>query len=396
MAPTSDQQHAINEVSQALQHKARFIFWDDSSHCFAYFRYQDNNKFKQFIKNMKRLARVANGEILEIATDPRFEINGVTLYPMIIKFKNCLCPSYMHLVRKSTDNSKWSPFLFTSKKRRTKTVNYLTNFYTIIRVNATSTIPHFQIIQKFETTSELALTIKSLIDPESTVTRIPMSFWCMDDKRQEIDVWVDEEVRDKNLQPNHRANALAEAGRFKNMLFDDIGKRHRVTKNQQLKESQGANYFVGDVCLVVKGGKPYPNFNVYGENPIKFITNINPPSQGMITRYGEDLAKKMIDPEKTVDFQSLFHRLTELRGTSYDLSSIVSRNDKHRQRIIMIDVLKRIDNVTWNTRKYATLSTASPIETSFAQLLCKWLPLCETDRTCSRSDPVRFVAQLFN
>jgi len=55
----------------------------------------------------------------------------------------------------------------------------------------------------------------------------------MDDKRQEIDVWVDEEVRDKNLQPNHRANALAEAGRFKNMLFDDIGKRHRVTKTNR-------------------------------------------------------------------------------------------------------------------------------------------------------------------
>ena len=349
-----------------------------------------------FVKNMKRLTRVANGEILEIATDPRFEINGVTLYPMIIKFKNCLCPSYMHLLRKCTDNSKWSPYLFTSKNRRNKIVDYLTNFYTIIRVNATSTIPYFQITQKFKTTPELISKINSLIDPDSLMTRLPMSFWCMDDKRQEIDVWVDEEGRDKNLQPNHRANALAEAGRFKNMLFDDIGKRHRVTKNQQLKESQGANYFVGDVCLVVKGGKPYPNFNVYGENPIKFITNINPPSQGMITRYGEDLAKKMIDPEKTVDFQSLFHRLTELRGTSYDLSSIVSRNDKHRQRIIMIDVLKRIDNVTWNTRKYATLSTASPIETSFAQLLCKWLPLCETDRTCSRSDPVRFVAQLFN
>ena len=396
MCSTSDQLHAINEVRQALEDNARFIYYDHRSKRFSYFRYQDNNKFKRFVKKMKRIMRVANGEILEIATDPRFEINGVTLYPMIIKFKNCLCPSYMHLLRKSTDNSKWSPFLFTSKKRRTKTVNYLTNFYTIIRVNATSTIPHFRIIQKFETTSELALTIKSLIDPESTVTRIPMSFWCMDDKRQEIDVWVDEEGRDKNLQPNHRANALAEAGRFKNMLFDDIGKRHRVTKNQQLKESQGANYFVGDVCLVIKGGKPYPNFNVYGENPIKFITNINPPSQGMITRYGEDLAKKMIDPEKTVDFQSLFHRLTELRGSSYDLNSIVSRNDKHRQRIIMIDVLKRIDNVTWNTRKYATLSTATPIDTSFAQLLCKWLPLCETDRRYSRSDPVNFVYHLFN
>ena len=90
--------------------------------------------------------RVANGEILEIATDPRFEINGVTLYPMIIKFKNCLCPSYMHLLRKCTDNSKWSPYLFTSKNRRNKIVDYLTNFYTIIRVNATSTIPYFQIM----------------------------------------------------------------------------------------------------------------------------------------------------------------------------------------------------------------------------------------------------------
>ena len=56
MAPTSDQQHAINEVSQALQHKARFIYWDDGSHCFAYFRYQDNNKFKQFIKKHETLS----------------------------------------------------------------------------------------------------------------------------------------------------------------------------------------------------------------------------------------------------------------------------------------------------------------------------------------------------
>ena len=396
MCSTSDQLHAINEVRQALEDNARFIYYDHRSKRFSYFRYQDNNKFKRFVKKMKRIMRVANGEILEIATDPRFEINGVTLYPMIIKFKNCLCPSYMHLLRKCTDNSKWSPYLFTSKNRRNKIVDYLTNFYTIIRVNATSTIPYFQITQKFKTTPELISKINSLIDPDSLMTRLPMSFWCMDDKRQEIDVWVDEEGRDKNLQPNHRANALAEAGRFKNMLFDDIGKRHRVTKNQQLKESQGANYFVGDVCLVIKGGKPYPNLSVYGDNPIKFITKTNPPSQGMITRYGEDLAKKMIDPEKTVDFQSLFHRLTELRASSYDINSIVSRNDKHRQRIIMIDVLKRIDNVTWNTRKYATLSTATPIDTSFAQLLCKWLPLCETDRRYSRSDPVNFVYHLFN
>ena len=143
-----------------------------------------------------------------------------------------------------------------------------------------------------------------------------MSFWCLDDKRQGIDVWVDEDGRDMKLQPNHRANALADAGRFKTMAFDDIGKRHRVTNNQQLKESQGANFFVGDVCLVIKGGKPYPNFDVYGDNPIKFIRNINTPSRSMISRYGEDLAKKMIDPEKTIDFQSFFLRLTELNGSS--------------------------------------------------------------------------------
>ena len=113
MARTSDQQHAITEVSQALQDNAKFIYWDHSSHHFAYFRYQDNNKFKEFVKNMKRLTWDVNGEVQEIATDPRFKISGVTLYPMIIKLKNCLCSSYI---------SKWSPFLFTSKKVRKKTV----------------------------------------------------------------------------------------------------------------------------------------------------------------------------------------------------------------------------------------------------------------------------------
>ena len=87
MCSTSDQLHAINEVRQALEDNARFIYYDHRSKRFSYFRYQDNNKFKRFVKNMKRLTRVANGEILEIATDTRFEINGVTLYPMIIKIK---------------------------------------------------------------------------------------------------------------------------------------------------------------------------------------------------------------------------------------------------------------------------------------------------------------------
>ena len=395
MAPTTDQQHAIDEVTRALENNAKFIYWDHISHRFDYFRHQDNNNFKEYIKNLKHLTLVVNGEVLEITTDPPFKINGITIFPMIVKFKNCPCPSYMHLRRKSTDNSKWTPFLFTNKKTRQETVAYLTDFYRIIRVNATSTAAYLEMTQKFKDTSDLVSKVKSLINPESFVSKMVLTFWCTDNKRQEIDVWVDDDGRDNKLQPNHRANALVDAGRFKDMAFNDISRRHRVTKNQQLKENQGANYLVGDVCLVVKGGKPYPNLDVYGDNPIEFIANINPPSTRMISQYGEDLAKKLIHPEQTINFRSLIHQTDQLRRSSYDLDAIISRNDKHRQRIIMIDVLKDRD-VVWDFRRYGLLTTETPITPSFAHLLCMWMPLCEADLTFSRSDPVRFIQYLLH
>ena len=166
MAPTTDQQHAIDEVTRALENNAKFIYWDHVSHRFDYFRHQDNNNFKEYIKNLKHLTLVVNGEVLEITTDPPFKINGVTMFPMIVKFKNCPCPSYMHLRRKSTDNSKWTPFLFTNKKTRQETVAYLTDFYRIIRVNATSTAAYLEMTQKFKDTSDLVSKVKSLINPE--------------------------------------------------------------------------------------------------------------------------------------------------------------------------------------------------------------------------------------
>eukprot|EP00956_Cyclotella_meneghiniana_P016945 scaffold27275_cov47-Cyclotella_meneghiniana.AAC.3 len=78
----------------------------------------------------------------------------------------------------------------------------------------------------------------------------------------------------------------------------------------------------------------------------------------MISQYGEDLAKRLIDPEQTINFQSLIHQTNQLRRSSYDLDAIISRNDKHRQRIIMIDVLKDRDVVKVSGR---TLSFKSEV-----------------------------------
>jgi hypothetical protein len=51
------------------------------------------------------------------------------------------------------------------------------------------------------------------------------------------------------LVPNHWANALADAGRFITKDFNDIGRM--VCRNQNLKDSIGANYFVGNIVFKI-------------------------------------------------------------------------------------------------------------------------------------------------
>ena len=80
--------------------------------------------------------------------------------------------------------------------------------------------------------------------------RQTMSFWCTDGKRHKLDYLCDGEGKDKYLLPNHRVNALIHAGRFTSKDFDNIA----PSRNQELKDTWGSNYCVGDVYFVLPDG----------------------------------------------------------------------------------------------------------------------------------------------
>lgn len=111
-------------------------------------------------------------------------------------------------------------------------------------------------------------------------------FWCTDGLRHELVVYCDEERREpKVLEPNHRANAMADAGRF---VTRDFNWTDDESTNQKMKESQGSNYFFGDVVIVVSGADSLPNISVYGANPLRFIFTIKKPFASMIDIHGSE------------------------------------------------------------------------------------------------------------
>ena len=139
----------------------------------------------------------------------------------------------------------------------------------------------------------------------------PLSFiveWCLDIKlwgtdrqRHRYACYMDENGLTHELDPNHRMNAMVDAGRFTTLT------RHTVDdcKNQRLKEHQGSNYFYGDIVVAVPVGFIPPDHNVYGADPISSITGGNSPSQAMIDRYGETLAEQKISHCRAYDLSNM-------------------------------------------------------------------------------------------
>jgi hypothetical protein len=110
------------------------------------------------------------------------------------------------------------------------------------------------------------------------------SLWCSDGKRYNVEILYDEEGVSKKLVPNHRMNAMVDAGRFTSKKFDYIGK----SRNQEIKECWGSNYFVGDVIIKVVTGKPIPDCSIFGDNPLDFILQGHIPNRRMINKYGHE------------------------------------------------------------------------------------------------------------
>ena len=123
-----------------------------------------------------------------------------------------------------------------------------------------------------------------------------LTLWCEDNARREFLVLCDENGLDNRLLPNHRANALVSAGRFTDHNFNDIGTRSNRTKNQDLKDSQGCNFFVGDVFILVEKDTVVPDMSIYGDNPLRWVRKFREPSERMINAYGRVRATHYIYP----------------------------------------------------------------------------------------------------
>ena len=134
---------------------------------------------------------------------------------------------------------------------------------------------------------------------EIFLSRSTYTLWCSDGKRYKVEVLYDDSGQPKGLVPNHRINAMVDLGRFTSKKFNYIGK----SRNQDIKDTWGSNYFVGDVFVKVTAGRPIPDIEIFGSNPLRSILSqycpeiMSPtPSPKMIRLHGLEKSKRMFDP----------------------------------------------------------------------------------------------------
>ena len=127
------------------------------------------------------------------------------------------------------------------------------------------------------------------------------TFWCDDGELRELTVFMDENGQ-ANLLPNHRANALIDAGRFTSK--DRI--EFKEGQNQMLKEHNGRNFVWGDVVCKIPIGTARPDHTVYKNNPIWYIIQPREPTAEMVNVHGEEMARnKLVPTRKMAVFGSI-------------------------------------------------------------------------------------------
>ena len=139
---------------------------------------------------------------------------------------------------------------------------------------------------------------------EIYLSRSTYTLWCDDGKRYKVDILYDDNGATKVLLPNHRFNAMVNLGRFTSKKFNYIGK----SRNQDIKETWGSNYFVGDVFVKVTAGRPIPDINIFGFNPLLSILSQHfpnfpspTPSLKMIQLHGLEKSQMMFDTTSNED-----------------------------------------------------------------------------------------------
>lgn len=134
--------------------------------------------------------------------------------------------------------------------------------------------------------------------------RFRIMLWCDDGKRHLVNMYFDRAGVDKHLLPNHRANAMIDAGRYTTKEFNEIDKMS-FNPNQCMKDViTGPNYVYGDAVCVVPAGAPGLDHSIYGNNPISFMLGE--------TRFGCDEGDFCMSPrwkmKNSVSEKKLFDR----------------------------------------------------------------------------------------
>ena len=142
-----------------------------------------------------------------------------------------------------------------------------------------------------------------------------LSLWCTDGSRHEFTIFCIEDGKFKGLQPNHRANAMIDAGRFDTTEFDYVDAN---SKNQRLKDAWGSNYFAGDIFIVVPRDGFIPDCSVSGVDPIAFILLEKMPGGKMKDEHGKVLAEMMMNARMSKK---------QLPSGSYSIDSLRRWND---------------------------------------------------------------------
>jgi hypothetical protein len=121
-----------------------------------------------------------------------------------------------------------------------------------------------------------------------------MMIWCDNNKWYKLSDFMVEDGRCVPLEPNQWASAIADAERFVTKDFNDIERMR--SRNQDLKDSNGANYFVGDKVFKVSRGGPIPDPSIFCGDPIKLIHNQRIPTAEMVRFYGTEVAEHKLNP----------------------------------------------------------------------------------------------------
>ena len=353
-------------VVHAIEKNAMLIYWHHATDQFTYLIASDQAIFNQELKLMRSYCR--DGTITSITAGETINLNGTNLHTMEVELKDHPCYAYMMVRRQGNfGDADKTPYFFTSKVTRDKTIAYLVKVmpqnrimpYLFLRINANRVNPYDIIhINEFETEDpyENSGSILSHFyrdesglsragDPDIFIERESFLVWCQDGKRHTMELYCDENGKEKGLPPNHRVNAMIHAGRFTTKMFCDVDSKSR---NQKLKDSWGPNYCVGDVLWKVPSGKPMPDTCVYGDNPILFIMEERTACAQMKIEHGEENSTSMM--------QATMKKKQLPQGISLSMAEIA-----HHEA-----------NPVWEHVGYHVQSTQASEDSGYKALLSSW------------------------